>query len=202
MKIRISKINDSAFNVRETLNKEPLEELKESFREDGQWDPILVRPSGETFELIAGHRRVQAAKELGWMEIEATVKDINDTEALFLALKTNLIREAMSDREQGKILHQITQEYNISGSELARRIGKGREWVNRRIRISLDLHDDVAVALDTGKITAGAAEIIAVLARNVQPDFLKYIITNGITGADEIRKAKKCFLNNTIYTIG
>lgn len=203
MKIRISKINDSAFNVRETLNKEPLEELKGSFREDGQWDPILVRPSGDTFELIAGHRRVQAAKELGWTEIEATVKDINDTEALFLALKTNLIREAMSEREQGKILHQITQEFGISGTELARRIGKGEDWVRRRIKLALDLHESVAEALENNIITMRVAEIIATLEIQPQAGFLLYICNNKIERNEaEVRKAKKCFLNNTIYTIG
>ena len=88
MKIRISKIDDAAFNVRETLNQEPLDELKNSLKEDGQWDSILIRPNGETFELIAGHRRLQAAKELGWTEIEASIKDVNDTEALLIALKT------------------------------------------------------------------------------------------------------------------
>ena len=74
MKIRISKIDDSAFTVREKLNQEPLDELKESLKEDGQWDPIIVRQKGERYEVIAGHRRVQAAKELGWAEIEATVR--------------------------------------------------------------------------------------------------------------------------------
>ena len=124
MKIRLSRIEDSAFTVREKLNQEPLEELKESLREDGQWDPIIVRQKGERYEVISGHRRVQAAKEIGWTEIEATVRDVDETEALFLALKTNLIREEMTPQEQGKVLHQITTTFDISQAELARRIGK------------------------------------------------------------------------------
>lgn len=79
MKIKISQIEDSAFTIRESLNQESLDELKESLKEDGQWDPILVRPVGDLFELIAGHRGVRAAKELGWNEIEASIKDVSDS---------------------------------------------------------------------------------------------------------------------------
>jgi ParB family chromosome partitioning protein len=203
MKIKMSQIDDTAFTVRETLNQEPLTELKDSLKDDGQWDAILVRPKGDMFEVISGHRRVQAAKEIGWTEIEANIKDVNDTEALFLALKTNLIREGMSEREQGKVLHQITQDFGISQNELSKRLGKSRQWVDRRIKVALDLADEVVVALESNTITMSVAEVISTLALREQPKFLEYLITNGITkNHEDVRKAKKCFLNTTIYTIG
>ena len=65
------------------------------------------------YELIAGHRRVQAAKEIGWSDIEGNVVNVSDSEALFLALKTNLMREDMNERERGKILHEISQEFKL-----------------------------------------------------------------------------------------
>lgn len=203
MKIKISQIDDSAFTVREALNQEPLTELKDSLKDDGQWDAILVRPKGEMFEVIAGHRRVQAAKELGWTDIEANIKDVTDADALFLALKTNLIREGMSEREQGKVLHKITQDYNISGAELAKKIGKSDNWVNSRIKVAMDLHESVANALENNEITLRVAEIISSLAPEGQEGFLKYLKSNGIERNEpEARKAKKRFLNNTLYTIG
>jgi ParB family chromosome partitioning protein len=203
MKIKISQIDDSVYTVRENIDEEALNELKDSLAEDGQWDAILVRPVGDKFELISGHRRVQAAKELGWTEIDANIKDISDIDSLFLALKTNLLREGMTEREQGKVLHQITQEYGISQNDLAKRIGKRREWVDRRVKLALNLADEIAVALENNEITMRVAEIISTLVPEAQPNFLKYLKLNKVERDEpEARKAKKRFLNNTIYTVG
>lgn len=203
MKIRISKIDDSAFTVREKLNQEPLDELKESLKEDGQWDPIIVRQKGERYEVIAGHRRVQAAKELGWAEVDATIRDIDDTEALFLALKTNLIREEMTEVEQGKILAKITQNFNISPSGLAKKIGKDHKWVTKRIRTALSLHPDVSKALEESKITFEvASNVIASIEIGRQAQFLIYLLENNIRSTEDARKAKKRFENTTLFTVG
>lgn len=203
MKIRISKIDDSAFTVREKLNQESLDELKESLKEDGQWDPIIVRQKGERYEVIAGHRRVQAAKELGWAEIDATVRDIDETEALFLALKTNLIREEMTEREQGKILHKILIELKLNQSTLAKKLGKSEGWVRKRVKLALDLHENVVNALNEGKISFSmASEVIGTLPIRLQDEFLIYILENNIRDVAEGIKAKRRFLNTTLYTIG
>lgn len=194
--------NDAAFTIRETLDPESLESLKESLIEDGQWDPIIVRSKGEGYELIAGHRRVQAAKEIGWSDIEGNVVNLSDSEALFLALKTNLMREDMSDIEQGRVLHQITQEYSISAHDLSLKLGKGKNWVSQRIKLALNLHPDVAKALEAEKISTHVAEIISTLDLPSQREFLIYLSDNNITNENEVRKTKKRFLNQTIYTIG
>lgn len=203
MKIKISNIDETTFTVREKLDSEYLTELKDSMKEDGQWDPILVRPSQNgRYELIAGHNRVQAVKELGWTEIEATVKDLTDVDAMFLSLKTNLIRQEMTEREQGKILHQITEAFGMSGAELARRIGKHPSWVNYRIQMVLDLNETVMNALDEKKITFSIAQIIATLDSAIQSQFLEYILSNNITDKEDARRAKRRFINQTIFTIG
>lgn len=203
MKIKMSKIDDVAFTVREKIDTEYLAELKESLKEDGQWDAILVRPVGEKYEVIAGHTRIQAAKELGWKEIEATVRDLNDTDAMFLALKTNLFRQDMSDTEQGKVLQQIIQTQKISQTELSKKLGKSRTWVDQRIRLVIKLHPDVLKAVESGKITMDiASSVIASLEPAFQMPFLKYLIDNNIRDHQEAIKAKHRFLNKTIYTIG
>ncbi len=92
---------------------------------------------------------------------------------MFLSLKTNLLRQEMTEREQGKVLHQITESFNISSNELAKRIGKNHMWVSRRIKMGLDLKPVVARALEEGKITMQIAEIIANVAP--QQQFLLYI---------------------------
>ncbi len=185
MKVKISRIDEAAFTVREKLDPEYLTELKDSLKEDGQWDPILVRLKGDKYELIAGHNRVQAAKELGWTEIEANVKDLNDTDAMFLSLKTNLLRQEMTEQEQGKVLFEIKTSMNITDSELGRRIGKDHKWVNRRIMLAMHLNKDVHKALDEKKINQSVAEVIGTLLEGSQTPFLLYISENNITNREE-----------------
>ena len=203
MKIKISKIDEAAFTVREKLDPEYLTELKDSMKEDGQWDAILVRPVGDKYELIAGHNRTQAAKELGWTEIEANVKDLNDTDAMFLSLKTNMLRQDMTPMEQGKVLNEIMQKHpDISGKELSRKLGKHENWVGERVRIALKLHKSVTAALESEKITFKVAQIIGSLEPHAQEAFLLYILENKITKDEDVLRSKRRFLNNTIYTIG
>lgn len=160
------------------------------------------------FELIAGHRRVQAAKEIGWSEIEGNIVNVGDSEALFLALKTNLMRDDMNEREQGKVLHEIMQNGKINGKpidgkQIAKQLGKSEKWVNSRVRLALKLSDKVAKALDDNSISLNVADILTSMDQRNQDDFLLYISENNIMKDEsEVRKAKKRFLNNTIYTIG
>lgn len=204
MKIKISNVDESTFTVRENLEPEYLTELKDSLKQDGQWDPILVRPGANgRYEVISGHNRLQAAKEIGWSEIEANVKDLNDVDAMFLSLKTNLIRQDMTPREQGKILSEITQKHLISGSELARRIGKSKNWVNSRIQSAMSLSKEVAEALDKGIINFQVAQVIAGLNDDLsQSEFLKVVISENITDYQPALKARKRFLNTTVFTVG
>src|SRR5574340_1303885 len=202
MKIKISNIDETAYTVREKLDPGYLAELKESLKEDGQWDPILVRPKNGKYELISGHNRVQAAKELGWTEIDANIKDLTDIDAMFLSLKTNLLRQDMSEKEQGKVLSEILTASTMSENELAKKIGKHHSWVNRRIRLALNLVPEVTKALEDKKIGMEVAYLIGTMESALQAPFLLYISANNITDAESVRIAKKRFLNNTIYTIG
>jgi len=99
--------------------------------------------------------------------------------------------------------YQITQEQNISQVDLAKKIGKSRAWVDKRVRLALNLTDKVVNALETDKITMTVAEIIGTLKDDLQDQFLSYLLNNNIARNEtDARKAKKCFLNTTIYTIG
>ena len=105
MKIKITNIDVGKFAIREKFDEKHVKEILESFKVDGQWNPIIVRSIGDgRYELIAGHYRLQSAKELGWEEIEALVKDLADIDASFLSLKTNIMHSDMTAREQGLVL--------------------------------------------------------------------------------------------------
>jgi hypothetical protein len=90
--------------------------------------------------VIAGYRRVQAAKEIGW----------------------NMMREDMSEVEQGKVLHEIAEKCDISNVELAKKLGKSEFLVHSRIKLALNLHENVAKALEASTIGFKVTEIILV----------------------------------------
>jgi ParB family chromosome partitioning protein len=140
--------------------------------------------------VVAGYRRVQAAKEIGWNYIEGNVVSVSDSDALFLALKTNMMREDMSEVEQGKVLHEIAEKCDISNVELAKKLGKSEFWVRSRIKLALNLHENVAKALEASTIGFKVAEIISGLDPRSQNDFLLYISENNIKDESEVLKAK------------
>lgn len=210
MKIKISDINIGQFTVRKDLDKEYLKELKESLKMDGQWNPILVRPDKNNggYQLISGHTRYQACKELGWKEIDATVKDLTDEEADILALKTNLMRRNMSEIEEGKVIQRYIARYNLTQKDISKRIGKSETWVYRRLGLVLDIIKDVQDALSRRVISGEHATLISQISKNKfddwkekQKQFLKLILKNKWT-RDETRDQLKKFFNQTIYTIG
>ena len=203
MKIEIAKIDQSRFVIREEYNEEYVAQLADSLKEDGQWNPIIVRYKTDgRYEVIAGHYRLQAAKLAGFTEIEANIRDIPDEYADILSIKTNLFRYEMSEREQGRTLSNIMQEYGFSQAEISRRLGVSPSWVRRRLRVAMDLHDKVAEALEKGLVGFQVASIIAGISLEDQPEFLQIIIDRNVTDHTEAGVFRRQFLNDTIYTIG
>ncbi|RJS90070.1 ParB/RepB/Spo0J family partition protein [Candidatus Bathyarchaeota archaeon] len=203
MKIDINKIDEGRFVIREKIDYEYVKQLAQSLLEDGQWDPIIVRPKeGGRYELISGHYRLKAAKEAGLKEIEATVRDLTDEEADILSLKTNILRLEMTVREQGRVLSRMMERYGWSQAELARRLNVSTNWIRRRLRVALELHEEVAKALDGGEIGFQVASIIGGIPIDRQPEFLKIILKKGVTDHTEAGILRRQFLNDTIFTIG
>lgn len=203
MKIDISKIDEGRFTIREEINQEYVKKLSQSLLADGQWNPIIVRPKeGGKYELVAGHYRLQATKEAGLSEIEATVRDLTDEKADFLSLKTNLLRLEMTAMEQGKQLVKILENYGISQRELGRRLNVSAHWVNDRVRLALDLHEDVVKALENKLINFSVATVIGSVPLMAQPIFLQIILDRNISNNSEAIVLRRQFLNDTIFTIG
>ena len=203
MKIKIANIEIGNFVIREKFDDDHVKEILESFKVDGQWNPIIVRPKEDgRYELIAGHYRLQAGKELGWEEIEATIKDLTDEDADVLSLKTNLMHSDMTATEKGKVINKIITKYKITQDELAKRLGISQPLISNLLTLALSLHEDVSTALSNGKINYSVAAIIGSLEFNKQPKFLEIILERKISKSADASKLKAKFLNDTIYTIG
>jgi ParB family chromosome partitioning protein len=161
-------------NPRRTFNSEQLEELTNSIREKGVMQPLLVRPSEDpkVFEIIAGERRWRAAQKAGLHDVPVIVRDVNDKEALELAIIENVQRADLNPLEEAMGYGQLIEQFDYTQQDLAQVIGKSRSHVANTLRL-LRLPEDVREMVSSGTLTAGHARTLitaedpATLARQI-----------------------------------
>lgn len=134
MKIPVSKIIDSSQRVREVERDDSFRELVESIRQHGLLQPVKARPHDGQYELIYGHRRVAAIRELGWPECEAIVEQVSDEEALLQALLENIHRKDLTVFEEAEI-YATLQKRGYSLAQIADMAKKSQAHVSTRINL-------------------------------------------------------------------
>lgn len=148
-------------NPRRTFDPEQLEELTNSIREKGIMQPLLVRPSDDPniFELIAGERRWRAAQRAGLHDVPVIVREVNDKEALELAIIENVQRADLNALEEAMGYGQLIEQFDYTQQDLAQVIGKSRSHVANTLRL-LKLPEDVRGMVASGTLTAGHARTL------------------------------------------
>lgn len=136
LEIALSKIEKSGFNPRQNVKGERFAEFKASIKEQGILEPLLVRPKGDKFELIAGERRFTAAKELGMKTVPAIVRAVDDHTAREIMLLENLQREDLSPLEEAFAISELLAGDGMKQEELAKKIGKSQPWIANRLRLN------------------------------------------------------------------
>lgn len=129
----IASIQPSPRNPRHHV--EGIAELADSLRAHGLLQPLVVRRRGAAYELIAGHRRLEAAKVLGWTEIAAVVRDETDDQAYILTLVQNLQREDLTPKEEASALEVLVRERGWSTRQVGEAIKRSHIYVSRRLRV-------------------------------------------------------------------
>jgi len=161
--IPIADIVPNPFQPRRDFSEEELGDLTSSLRENGLLQPIVVRPApgGEPgrFELVAGERRWRAALRLGWKEIPATVRVMDDRTLLVLALVENLQRSELSPIEEAEGLHRLAEDFSLSQQQIADVLGRDRSTVANTIRL-LQLPASVRQLVSEGRLSAGHARAL------------------------------------------
>ncbi len=156
----VGSIRPNPYQPRHVFDEAALEELKESLRTAGLLQPVIVRPAAAGgYELIAGERRWRAAERLGWKEIGAVVRDVDDRTLLTLALVENLQRDALSPIDEAKGYHRLIEEFTVSQGELGGMVGRDRSTVANALRL-LKLPDDVQDMVHAGQISTGHARAL------------------------------------------
>ena len=158
----VERIHPNKGQPRKTFDEEALADLSESIKTRGVLQPIMVRRSGEGYEIIAGERRWRAATKAGLREIPAIIKDVGDSELLQLALIENIQREDLDPIEEAEVYARLIRDYGLTQEKVAEAVGKNRATIANALRI-LKLPTPIMEMLGQGKITAGHARAIMTL---------------------------------------
>ena len=141
----------------------PLSGLMMSIQDKGLLEPIIVRPVEEGFEVVAGMRRFEACRKLGWRRLPAHVVELDDREAFEVSLLENIQRETLNPIEEARAFRNYVEEFGYGGeTELARRIGKSQEYVSRRIGL-LSLPQRVQDQIMRRRIAPSVAQELTML---------------------------------------
>lgn len=160
--VAIELITPNPDQPRRYFDEEALSELSQSLRDKGVIQPILVRPSrhrdGE-FEIVAGERRWRAAQRAKLHEVPIVVRELEDTEALEIAIIENVQRSDLNAMEEAAGYRQLVEKYSYTQEALAKNIGKSRSHIANVMRL-LNLPDDVQEMVRTGALSGGHARAL------------------------------------------
>jgi ParB family chromosome partitioning protein len=161
LEIDISKIDPSPHQPRARVQPETLAELAHSIKETGVLQPVLVRPAKRQgrFQLIAGERRLRAARRAGLRRVPAIVRDAPDERLLELALIENIQRENLSPLEEARAYRTLSDKYSLTQEKIAKRVGKSRAAVANAMRL-LALTPKCQKLLEDGSLSSGHAKIL------------------------------------------
>jgi ParB family chromosome partitioning protein len=162
--VPIAQIEPNPLQPRTIFDPGRLQELSNSIETHGVIQPILVRRKDSHFELIAGERRLRAAKLAGLSEVPAIIQDYADDRVLEIALIENIQREDLNPIETAQALERLAREMNLSHEEIANRTGKDRTTITNMIRL-LRLPSDVQLLVAERRLSMGHARAILGLAK-------------------------------------
>ena len=191
--IPIAQVSRNPFQPRQEFNSDDLAELQESLKASGLLQPITVRrrPGKDGFELIAGERRLRAATKLGWKEIPAIIKEIDDRTVLTFALIENLQRTDLNPIEEGEGYHRLSREFGLTQQQIAETVGKDRTTIANMLRL-LQLPEPVRKLLQEGHLTMGHAKVLLGLEDSDKITSLaREIVKDGLTVREIERRLRE-----------
>jgi ParB family chromosome partitioning protein len=175
---------------RRRFSEAQLEELAASIRLQGVLQPLIVRPQGEDYEIIAGERRFRAAQRLGLKDVPAIVRRLTDEQALEAALVENLQREDLTVIEAARAFRRLEEQFHYTHGMIAQRTGKSRTAVANTLRL-LQLPERVLDLVEDGDLAEGHARALLMLPyASVQGEVAEWIVRNGISVREAEHKVR------------
>ncbi len=190
VEIAIDQIRKNPFQPRKSFDSKGLEELAASIKEHGLLQPIVVIEDLDGYMLIAGERRLRAAKLAGLQKIKAIIADIEKRKYREIALIENIQREDLSALELANSYQELIEDYQITHEELANIVKKSRAHITNTLRL-LQLSEYAKDALQRGKISAGHAKVLVGLDDEEQRVMVDTIVGQKLSVRDTEKIAKK-----------
>ena len=184
--VDVDLIVSNPFQPRFGIEAAALEELAESIRQHGVLQPLLVsRVDAEgggaaTYQVIAGERRLEAAKLAGLTQVPVVVKETTPREGLELALVENLMRQDLNPLEEAQAYRRLVEEFELSQAEVSSRVGRSRSAVANALRL-LNLSDEVRASLARNEISEGHARAILSLPEEVRRQAWERVVQRGLS---------------------
>lgn len=166
--ITVADIRVNPYQPRKNFDEAKLAELAHSVERHGILQPLIVRPSADGYELVAGERRLRAARMVGLARVPVVVKSLSDREMSEIALIENLQREDLNPLEEAEAFRRLMDEFGYTQEQLAERVGKSRSAVANTLRLTT-LHSDVRREVAAGRLSEGHARAILSLPLEKQP---------------------------------
>jgi len=188
--VELKRIRPNPYQPRREFDQQALADLQASIRENGLLQPLVVRPSGRDFELVAGERRLRALTGLERVSAPVIVRELTDDQMLLLALVENLQREELNAIEEAIAYQQLIDGFGLTQIQVADRVGRSRSTVANSLRL-LTLPKEVQAMLSRGDLSAGHAR--AVLSVELEGERLRLareIVTGGLSVREAERRAR------------
>ncbi len=159
IEITLGDIVPNPHQPRKVIDPQAIQELAASIEAEGLLQPVVVRRSGDSFELIAGERRWRAHEFLGREKILARVLDASDLSSASLSLIENLQREGLNPIEEAMGYHSLVHDFSLTQAKVAERVGKSRVYVTNLLRL-LQLDEELREFLASGQLSTGHAKVL------------------------------------------
>ena len=178
--IPLSEIHVNPNQPRRDVAHANLEALAISIADHGVLQPILVTETLDGYRIVAGERRVQAARLAGLERIPAVIRQLADREQLELALVENVQREDLNPIEEANAFRQLTEEFGLTQDEIARQVGRARTTITNTLRL-LELDEGVQAAVADGRLSEGHARALVGLPAVQQLHLVSTIVDAGLS---------------------
>jgi ParB family chromosome partitioning protein len=180
-RIPIDQLQPNHFQPRHKISSDGIRSLAASLKSNGMIQPIVVRPYGELFQIVAGERRWHAARLAGWADIPAMVANVDERQMLEFALIENIHREDLNAIDRAGAYARYAQEFGLSPEQIAERIGEDRTTVTNYLRL-LELERDVQQLVADGRLSMGHARaLLGVQDSRVRLELAKRVMAQGLS---------------------
>jgi ParB family chromosome partitioning protein len=179
-RLPLDRIRPGRWQPRLAIRPEALEELADSIRGQGVVQPIVVRPLGDDYEIVAGERRWRASRMAGKEDIPALIRDVPDSSALAISLIENIQREDLNPIEEANAIQRLVSEFEMTHQEAAEALGRSRAAISNLLRL-LTLEPEVKAMLENGDLEMGHARALLSLRGEAQVQAARNTAARGLS---------------------